>query len=561
MKTRTRNTAMRAIALLTVCAVGCLAAACSSSSAGAGGGSSSGGIVTISNESGSTWTCGFNPFNPSVDDESFGTIYEPLDFVNTLQNGDVTPWLASAYSWQNDNKTLVFTIRSGVKWSDGAPFSASDVVYTFNLMKRYPGLDLNSVWSVLSSVTLTGPDQVTMQFSTSAVPYFYYIADQTPIVPEHIWKSISNPVTANIPNPVGTGPFTMNRCTAENIEYVKNNNYWQPGLPKVNVVNYPAFLSNTPANDELADGQAQWGSQFIPEIQRFYSSKSPSYKYWFPPVTSVSIFINLTNPILKNVAVRQAMSYAINRPRVSAIGEYGYEPPANQTDIVTPTFSDWYDSSEAAAYQDYAYNPQKAISILEQAGFTRGSNGIFQTPSGKPLSFQLLNIGGYSDWVASVAIIQTELAQVGIQITPVDLASTNYNNDVYDGDFQLAYDDETGGPTPYYELRQILYSKNSAPIGQAASTNWGRYDSPSTDALLNEYGATTSVSEQHQIVDQLEQVMLSQVPIIPVTEQVDFYQYDTSSLSGWVTPSDPYAQPSAYDVPDIEVVLLHLHPN
>ena len=62
----------------------------------------------------------------------------------------------------------------------------------------------------------------------------------------------------------------------------------------------------------------------------------------------MTLFINLTNPILKNVAVRQAMAYAINRQQASTIGEYGYEPPSNQTGIVTPTFSSWLDTSQAA---------------------------------------------------------------------------------------------------------------------------------------------------------------------------------------------------------------------
>ena len=106
---------------------------------------------------------------------------------------------------------------------------------------------------------------------------------------------------------------------------------------------YPAFTANNTANDQLANGQAQWGSQYIPGIKSFYTSKSPNYHYWFPPTVNVSLVPNLKNPLLGNVKVRQAMSYAIDRAKVSSIGEYGYEPPANQTGIVTPTFSSWLD--------------------------------------------------------------------------------------------------------------------------------------------------------------------------------------------------------------------------
>ena len=73
-------------------------------------------------------------------------------FVNSLQNGKTTPWLATSFAWSNDNKTLTFTIRNGVKWSDGKPMTAADVAFRFNLLKKFKALDINAVWSVLSSV-------------------------------------------------------------------------------------------------------------------------------------------------------------------------------------------------------------------------------------------------------------------------------------------------------------------------------------------------------------------------------------------------------------------------
>jgi peptide/nickel transport system substrate-binding protein len=349
-------------------------------------------------------------------------------------------------------------------------------------------------------------------------------------------------------------------CTPQNIKYTANPHYWQSGLPKVGTVNYPAFLTNDTANTYLATGQAQWGSQFIPNIHTFYLSKSPNYHYWFPPVANVSMFVNLTNPILKNVAVRQAMAYAIDRPKASLIGEYGYEPASNQSGIVTPTFSPWMDAPQAASYgNNYAYNPQKAISILEQAGFKKGSDGIM-AKGGQKLSFTIINNGGFSDWVAAVNVIQQNLKAVGIQLTPQNLAATTYQTDLYGGKYQLGYGAETGGPSPYYELRQWLYSPNSAPIGTAAGSNFERYSNPQVDALINQYATTADPSTQHSIVNQLEKVMLSEVPVIPVTEAVDWFQYDTGSFSGWPTQGNPYAQPAAYNYPDWGQTMLHLVP-
>jgi peptide/nickel transport system substrate-binding protein len=513
--------------------------------------------VTISNEQGGTWTCGFNPFNASLVDWSFGPVYEPLVFVDVLKNSAATPWLAKSYAWSHHNKTITFTIRSGVKWSDGTPLTAADVYFTFQLMKKYPGTDLQAVWSVLKSVTQQG-NRVVLNFKTAAVPYFYYVADQTPIVPKHIWAKIKNPVKDTIPNPVGSGPYMINAksCSPQVMKYTKNPNYWQKGLPKIDTVYYPAYLSNTAANLDLANGTAQWGSQYIPNIKQLYLDKSKANHYWFPSLVNVSVFINLKNPILKDVAVRRAMAYAIDRSRVAKIGETGYQLPGNQTGIVTPTFESWLNKKLA---KKFTYNPAKAKSILVKAGY-KLKNGVFEK-NGKSLKFTMINIGDYSDWVASALIVQQELAKVGIKVTPGNLSSTTYDAEVYNGNYQLAYEgNESGGPTPYYELRQELYSKNSAPIGKTASSNWERYYNKNVDKLINAYAATTSSAKQHSIINQLEAAMARDIPIIPVTEGGDWYQYNTSDLAGWVTPKNAFAKPAAYEVPDWGVMLLHLRP-
>src|SRR5437763_10049901 len=122
--------------------------------------------------------------------------------------------------------------------------TAADVLFTFNLVKKNSALDVNSIWSVLDSVSQQGTNQIVVNFKTAAAPYFFYIADQLPIVPQHVWSSIADPVHYPDGNPVGTGAYTVKPCTPQNITYVANTHYWQPGLPKVAKVLYPAFTSN-----------------------------------------------------------------------------------------------------------------------------------------------------------------------------------------------------------------------------------------------------------------------------------------------------------------------------
>jgi peptide/nickel transport system substrate-binding protein len=515
--------------------------------------------VTIANVAGMSWTCGFNPFNSTVQFLSFGPIYEELVFVNELKSGAPTPWLASKFAWSNHAKTLTFTIRKGMKWSDGKPITAADVLFTFQLLKKHKALDLQAVWSVLKSVSRKGGNRVVLKFKSPAAPYFYYVAGQTPIVPKHIWAKIPNPVKYTDKSPVGSGPYTVSKsnCNAQRIIYTKNAHYWQKGKPKIDTVVYPAYTDNAPANIALATGQDQWGGQYIANIKTAYVSRSKDNHYWFPPVANVSIFINLKNPILKNPAVRRAMAYAINRPRVAAIGESGYEPPGNQTGIVSPTFKSWLNKSLA---KKVSYNPKKAKSILKNAGF-KLQGGVFHTKSGQPLSFSMLNIEGYTDWISSANLVEKDLKQIGIKVTSSIISGNAYDSETFNGHFQLAYDgNEAGGPSPYYELRQELYSKNSAPIGKQAASNWERYSNRKVDRLIEAYAKTTSLAKQHSIVNQLEAAMVRDVPIIPITEGVDFYEYNTKSLAGWVTPHNRYAKPSPYEVPDWGVVLTHLRP-
>jgi len=552
----------RDLFISSLAALALLAGACGGGSSGNNNNAQKtvGGVLTIDNESGALWQCDFNPYNGSVNGQSFGALYEPLVYDNLL-NDKKTPWLASDYQWSTDKKTLTFTIRSGVKWTDGQPFTAADVVFSFALLKQHPEADLQSDWQVIQSVIQQGDDKVAFTFNQSAVPNFYQIAGQTAIVPQHIWSAFKDPAAQVVKDPVGTGPFTMSACTGQNITYKRNPNYWQKGLPYLDTVNYPAFLDNDPANAFLAAGQAQWGDQFIPTIDTYYVAKAPKNNhYWFPPIDNINVWFNTTLAPLNNKAVRQAIAYSIDRPSVSQKGEFGYEPPGNQTGVLSPTFDSWIDKAQADTY-GYKFDVAKAQGLLQQAGFTKGSSGIFQDSSGKKLSLSIINIAGYTDWVASVQVIQDNLKQVGIELKPVNLEATAYFDKLFTGNFELAYGsvNTSPGPSPYYELRNTLHSATTAAIGQTAAGDYGRYKNPALDALFDQYGGTTDPAKQHDLIKQVEKIMLEDVPVIPVTEGVAWYQYSTKDFAGWPTKDDPFAAPAPWNLPDWEVTLLHVY--
>jgi peptide/nickel transport system substrate-binding protein len=513
-----------------------------------------GGTVTIANVGGQTWPCQFNPFNPSFNQVSLGFVYEPLTFVNVLKAGATTPMLATDFTWSPKKDSIVFTIRDGVKWSDGQAFSADDVVYTFNLMKQVPALDLYALWTGagLTSVTAAG-NKVTMKFKAPAEPYFFNFANQVGIVPKHIWSTgdpAAKPATYPDAKPVGTGPYKVESCSSNNISYVANGTYWQPGKPYLEKVQYPAYLDNNPANLDLQSGKAQWGGQYIPNIDVFYKSKSPENNYWFPPTANVALVPNLdpSHKATSTLAVRQAIAYALDREQISKIGESGYQPAANQTGVVTPTFDKYFDKDALTAAGYDKPNQDKAKQLLQGAGYSASN----------PLKLSVITVTGYTDWDASLAVVKQQLAAVGIELTIQDLQQQSYNQKLYTGDYDLAYSSQSGGPTPYYELRQLLYSKNSAPIGKQANSNYERYLNPEVDKLFDQY-ASADPDTQVKLIKQISGFMIKDVPVIPTTESVDWYQYNTKDIAGWPTQDDPFAQPAPYNIPDVGQVLANLY--
>jgi peptide/nickel transport system substrate-binding protein len=523
--------------------------------AGTDGPHKKGGTVTISNEQGQTWPCAFNPFNPANSAESLGFIYEPLVHVDVVGNSKETPMLATGYQWSADGKSIVFSIRSGVKWSDGQPLTADDVAYTFDIMKRVPATDTYALWTGagLKSVTAAA-DKVTFTFNQVAKTYFYNFAGSIGIVPKHIWSTgdaAAKPDTWTDAKPIGSGPMLMNSCGPNNIEYVANPTFWQPDKPSIQKLEYPAYLDNGPANNDLASGKAQWGSQYIPNIKSFYLAKSPNNHAWSPPLLNVGLFPNLdpSHKATSTLAVRQAIATAIDRNQIALIGEGGQQPAANQSGVVTPTFEKYFDQAGLATAGYDKPNADKAKQLLSSAGYTPAN----------PLKLNVISITGYTDWDASLAVIKQQLAPIGIQITVNDLAQQTFDTRLFNGDYDLAYYAEpNSGPSPYYEMRQLMYSKNSAPLGKPAASNYERYNNPQVDALIDQY-ATADDATQVSIVKQLAAFWLKDIPMIPTTESVDWFQYNTADILGWPTQTNPYAEPSAYRAIDAEQVILHLY--
>ena len=404
----------RAFALLSLLLVlVTLLAACGTTSNS--GTSRQGGTLTIVPGPIGDFTRNFNVFaNGSVLSGTQGLIYETLLFFNR-EDGSVKPWLASSYQFSSDAISITFKLRPGIQWSDGKPFTSADVIFTLKLIRAYPALDYSGLWTVITDVSAPDDHTVVVTLKHPSVPILWYLGGQTYILPQHLWSSVSNPVTYTNPNPVGTGPFVFKSFTPQLYVFGRNPHYWQPGKPYLDEIRYPAFNSNTSADLLLSQGSVDWTGLFTPDVNKTFANRDPVHNhYWFPPSNVVTLYLNLAKYPFNVLAVRQAISAAIDRGKLYHIGENGYEPPSHPTALVLPANQSFLSSSYANT--SFSVDTAKATSLLEGAGFSKGSDGIYVGKDGKRLAFNIDVVSGWTDWVTDCQIMASDLRAIGMDV-------------------------------------------------------------------------------------------------------------------------------------------------
>ncbi len=282
-----------------------------------------------------TFTDNFNPFDSSSFAEQLSVrslVNEPLFEFDTLKANTQYPWLATSYAWSNGGKTLTFQLRKGVKWSDGKAFTSADVAYTFNLLNNVPAANVYGVPPLSSPATTKGAYTVVLHYAQPEYLNITNIAGSALIVPAHVWSKIKDPATAVVTKPVGTGPFELSSYSSTVVKYKRNPHYWD-GVPAPSEVDVPSYSSNTAAATALADGQLTWAGNDIANVKKIFVGANPKTNHiFFAPGSTVTLEFNVTGTgPLSDPAVRQAISYGIDRSALSLKGETGYEQPATSS--------------------------------------------------------------------------------------------------------------------------------------------------------------------------------------------------------------------------------------
>ncbi|HEX4833790.1 MAG TPA: ABC transporter substrate-binding protein [Trebonia sp.] len=457
-----RSTGLAAIALASLV----LAAGCSSSGSSSGNGPGDGGAAAPAG----MLTIGSSAAPPSLDptsnaaaaiDEVFDyNVYQHL--VQLAPNGQIVPVLATGYAWSADRKTITFTLRPGVKFSNGDPLTAQDVVFSLNRViakgSKYPyASDMGTLTSVTAptattvAVTLSAPDQ----------EWLYQLAAYSNGVVLDA-KAAGSIATA----PVGTGPYAYkSQVSNYSVTLAANPHYWGT-TPGYGTVVFRYFTNPQAENSALTSGQIQVIDNLSNPADAGQFQSSPSFQIVHGPTDGkIQLTLNNASGPLKNVLVRQAIAYAIDKQSILKTVGGGFGTVIGSD---TVPGDPWYSASYA---RTYAYNPAKAKQLLAQAGY----------PNGFSLTLTLPQPYAYA--TQSGPLVDAYLKAVGIRVTDKVVAWPLWLSQVFTAkNFDMTIID-------HVEARDVANYATS-------SYYWNYAKTAQVSALLNAGNAAASQSGQ-----------------------------------------------------------------
>ena len=524
-------------------------------------------VLTISSEQTTTYVRNFNPFNQtSARATTKDFIYEPLAIFNRLAGAKWEYRLAESHELADDLKSVTFVLREGLKWSDGEAITADDVVFTYDYLTKFPALDFNSVSALMEKVEKV--DERTVRFNLkqpNSLVTTTIVA--MPIVPEHIWKDVADPVTFANETPVGSGPMTeISRFTPQVYEQCRNPNYWDAESLKVDCIRMPQLADNPQVLAALADGTLDWATSFVPDIDNTFVAKDPEHhKYWFLPSSLVAFTLNLETPdanskkAFNDVNFRRAVSMLIDRQSIIDIAGYGY-PVINEDPAMLGSFYAAFGNPEVATqFGQYGkFNVEAAVALLDKSGYVdKDGDGFRDNPDGTPVAIDIEIPNGWTDWIDAVQIALESLKQGGLNVKMSTPEESVWASDLIGAKYSMSLNAIASAANPYFPY---IRSFNPADFGKSR-TSAQRWTNPEVVEMLNKYTQVKDPAEQKAIMDAIQLKVAEAMPVIPVYNSPSFYEYNTKRFTGWASADNPITSPVVSNAnPGRLIQLLALRP-
>jgi len=477
---------------------------------------------------------------------TLGLVYETLFLYDPLTDKFI-PWLAQSGAWK-DPTTYEVKLRSGLTWSDGKPLTADDVKFTFELGKT-DTLNFSPLWKWMTAVNKVDDSTVDFAFSTPEYQEWANYLFNVPIVPQHLWSTISEKdvETGANPNPVGSGAFMYDTYDQTKMVWQRNDNWWAIKALGYSIApKYIVDLVNTSNENSLGlvlQGNEDLNNNYLPGISTLlaggYALKTyyPSAPYELG-VNTAWLEMNLQEKPLSDLAFRQAIAYAVN-PADVVTQDYNNMVTAADPSGLLPEWDKYIDKNADKQY-GITYNPAKAKQVLAAAGYKPGSDGFVTNPDGSKIALTITVPQGWSDWMEAINIISKQLQAVGINVTPAYPAFNDYLAARLNGKFDLTIDNQANISNTPWSYYHFIFYDDLKDIATTQGGNYGRDNDPAAFALVNKLDQTqtSDLAGMQAVVSQLQTIQLKTLPMIPLWYNGAWAQFSTANWTNWPGSAD-----------------------
>ncbi|MBJ6988109.1 ABC transporter substrate-binding protein [Devosia sp. MC521] len=524
-------------------------------------------VLTISSEQTTTFVRNFNPFGQtSARFTTLHFIYEPLVVFNRLNGNEPHFRLAESFELADDLMSITFTLREGLKWSDGEALTADDIIFTYDYIAKFPALDFISVTQQLNSVEKVDDRTVRFNLKEANSLIANTIVDM-PIVPEHIWASIEDPVTFANETPVASGPMTeITRFTPNVYEQCRNPHYWDNDNLAVDCLRMPQLADNPQVLAALAEGSLDWATSFIPDIDNTFVAKDPEHhKYWFTPSSLVSLQMSQVSPdenarkAYTDVNFRRALSMIIDRQTIVDIAGYGYPLVNGDPSGLGELYASFGNPEVKAQFGQYGeFNYDAGVALLDEAGYVDADNdGFRDNPDGSKLEIDFMVPNGWTDWIDAVQISMETMQQAGLNVKMSTPEAAVWTAALISGEYSMTLNALASAADPYFPY---IRSYNPDDFGKSRFTA-PHWSSEEVSKLLSEYKQSKDPATRKTAMDKIQLIIAEALPIVPLYNSPSFYEYNTKRFTGWADAENPKYSPVVSNANPARVLqLLDLDP-